>query len=77
MPFRDLRKVSKLGFWVPYKIGGNDREMTPYGAVLSRAGRSERDSPCVLAANTVYSRVIEMQSLKNSQQFLDFERRAK
>jgi len=41
-----------VDFWVPYKIGGNDREMTPCGAVLSRAKRGKRDSPCVLAART-------------------------
>ena len=37
-----------VDFCAPYKIGGNDREMTPYGAVLSRAGRGERDSCGVL-----------------------------
>ena len=31
-----------VDFWVPYKIGGNTREMAPYGAVLRRAGRVDR-----------------------------------
>jgi len=41
-----------VDFSVPYKTGKNEREMTPYGAVLSRAGRDERACPRVLASMT-------------------------
>ena len=42
----------RVDFWSPYKIGGNDREMTPYVAVFCKRGRGECDSGGVLAKKT-------------------------
>ena len=66
-----------LNLWDPYKIGGNDHEMMPYGAVFCTRGGDKRDSPCVLARRACTVALSRCGRAKTRNNFSTFERRAK
>ena len=66
-----------VDFWVPYKIGENDREMVPYGAVPSISESFENYSRRVLARRACAVELSRCGRSKTRNNFSIFERRAK